>query len=491
MQPTKQLTPTLLPVFLSVLLVTFLLVLSQSVSAGAPPEQRQETVVDPTSTATPTLTGEEMTTTPLSPSIIVSETVTPTITITPTITFTPTITVTTTFTATPTTTAEPSPTPTPTPNPDHFLPLIMKYPTPRPVVPPETFLFCDSLPASLGIPDNSAAGVEDTIFVSDPRLIYDLNVALYIDHTWVGDLAAKLTHLETGTSVTLLDRPGIPSSSQGCSSDDVATVLDDEISSAAEFKCASSPAAISGVYQPNQPLGAFDQQSMAGTWTLNISDHFQNDAGRLTSWCLVGEISESPPTPTPTVPPPPVPPSVRLTGVSGQPQALPLNCESRSAVDWAAYFGYYINELTFTYQLPHSDNPDRGFVGNVNGVWGQIPPHSYGVHVEPVAALLRQYGLPAYAHRPLSWEALKAEIAAGRPVQVWIVGSVYNGIPLYYTPSDGLDTIVARYEHTVVVTGYSEERVYYLNGGTIYSKPIWQFLDSWSALGNMAITSTP
>jgi uncharacterized protein YvpB len=181
----------------------------------------------------------------------------------------------------------------------------------------------------------------------------------------------------------------------------------------------------------------------------------------------------------------------QISGISGRKQALPLDCESRSAVDWAGYFGYSIGELAFFNQLPHSDNPDKGFVGNVYGTWGQIPPNSYGVHVEPVAALLRAYGVPAYAHRPLGWEHLKAEIAAGRPVFVWIVGSVQNGIPEYYTPSDGLSTIVARYEHTVVVTGYSASRVYFLNGATIYSKPIDEFLDSWSVLGNMAITALP
>jgi uncharacterized protein YvpB len=297
--------------------------------------------------------------------------------------------------------------------------------------------------------------------------------------------------VDTGKSIALLDRPGIPTSEKGCGSDDVATIFDDEISSAAEYKCASNPAAISGIYQPNVWLNAFDLETMGGTWQLNVSDHSQYDAGRLINWCLIGKISASPPTPTPTVPPPQVPPEVRLSGVTGQPQRYPLDCEIRSAVDWAAYFGVYINETTFLNQLPRSDNPDKGFVGNVYGTWGKIPPHDYGIHAEPVAALLRQYGLPAYAHRPLSWDALKAEIAAGRPVEVWIIGSVYNGIPVMYTPSDGLDTVVARYEHTVVVTGYSENRVYFLNGATIYSKPIHEFLDSWSALGNMAITALP
>jgi uncharacterized protein YvpB len=113
------------------------------------------------------------------------------------------------------------------------------------------------------------------------------------------------------------------------------------------------------------------------------------------------------------------------------------------------------------------------------------------VHAEPVAALLRDYGLPAEAHRPLSWDDLRSEIAAGRPVIVWIVGSVGNGAPEYYTSSDEHLTVVARYEHTVVVTGYSPDAVYFLNGANIQTRTVRQFLDSWSVMRNMAITAQP
>jgi len=205
----------------------------------------------------------------------------------------------------------------------------------------------------------------------------------------------------------------------------------------------------------------------------------------------MASLSENPPPPTPTPPPVTLPSTAVISGVTGEPQSLPLDCESRSAVDWAQYFGVAIDELDFFSLLPHSDNPDKGFVGNVYGQWGQIPPDPYGVHAEPVAEVLRDLGLQAYAHRPLSWDDLRAEIAANRPVIVWIIDSISNGIPVYFTPLDGLHTIVARYEHTVIVTGYTASSVYYLNGDTIYSTPVGQFLNSWSALENMAITTVP
>lgn len=74
---------------------------------------------------------------------------------------------------------------------------------------------------------------------------------------------------------------------------------------------------------------------------------------------------------------------------------------------------------------------------------------------------------------------------------MWVIDSIANGIPVYYLPEDGLWTIVARYEHTVIITGYSPTSVSYLNGDTIYTKSVEEFLDSWSALENMAIVTYP
>jgi len=357
--------------------------------------------------------------------------------------------------------------------------------------PPVKVLFCDSLPSSRYIPDNIIAGIDDILTIADPRQILDIDVLLNISHTRVGDLNVEIFHEDVDQSVKLINRPGREGSGYGCTNANIRAILDDEISSPAENKCASSPAAISGIYIPNQPLSWFDGHSMAGSWRLNVSDRASSYTGSLNGWCILATVSEDPAPPTPTPPPPQPPETAILRGVSGAVQSLPLDCESRSAVDWANYFGVSIDELDFYHLLPHSDNPDTGFVGSVYGTWGQIPPNAYGVHAGPVAKVLRDHGLEAHAHRPLSWAELRAEIAAGKPVIVWIIDSVGNGIPVYYTPSDGLHTVVARYEHTVIITGYTSSSVYYLNGDTIYSRSVTQFLDSWSALGNMAITTQP
>jgi len=191
-------------------------------------------------------------------------------------------------------------------------------------------------------------------------------------------------------------------------------------------------------------------------------------------------------TPLPTLIPT-TPASAYINDIYGRWPAYSLDCESRSAVDWAGYFGVAISEINFFNALPVSDNPDRGFVGNVHASWGQIPPAAYGVYAMPVAELRRAYGLAVRALRNMSWSALQAEIAAGRPVIVWVIGRVERGTPVPYTSSDGHTTTVARFQHTVMVTGYSTTEVRLLDGDWVYTRSINDFLRSWGVLGNMAV----
>jgi len=181
-------------------------------------------------------------------------------------------------------------------------------------------------------------------------------------------------------------------------------------------------------------------------------------------------------------------PEGKVLAVAGQAQALPLDCESRSAVDFAGYFGVSIGELDFLAKLPESDDPDAGFVGYAHGGLGQVPPNDYGVHAGPVAALLRAYGVPAHAASGLSWDGLQAEIDANRPAIVWVVSQVGYGTPAAYTAaSDGHTTTVVPFEHTVMVIGYGPDTVTILDGGTAYLRSRAQFLASWGALNNMAV----
>jgi subtilisin-like proprotein convertase family protein len=371
-----------------------------------------------------------------------------------------------------------------------FLPVIDNQQPPENVT-PETILICSN--NRLEVPDNDTNGVQDLLSSLDNRLIHEMAVYLNIQHPWTGDLVVDLTHLETGMSVRLVDRPGVPASTSGCGGDNLISILDDRANQPLEGKCAASVVpAIAGTFRPMQALSALRGHFMAGTWALTVADHSEGDTGRLVSWCMEASLSPSLPTPTPPPQPASLPPSARIYDIYGYNQSMPLSCESRSAVDWARYFGVYIGEYDFFYRLPKSDDPDAGFVGSVYGTWGQIPPDPYGVHAEPVENVLQSLGLSAYAHKQLSWDDLRAEVAAGRPVEAWIVGAanlVDSAYPVFYTASNGHTSVVSRYEHTVLVIGYTPNEVVLLNGANVIYRPLDTFLDSWSILRNMAITA--
>ena len=184
-----------------------------------------------------------------------------------------------------------------------------------------------------------------------------------------------------------------------------------------------------------------------------------------------------------------IPSQAYISGVIGHAQQYSLSCESRSAADWAAYWGVNIDETEFLNRLPRTDNPNEGFVGQFNDPWGYIPPASYGVHADPVAATLRAYGLDAHAGLGLSWDEVRVEVAAGRPVIVWVIGSIWAGSASQYETKDGQTVTVANNEHTMIVIGYDESRVHLVDALTGYTvtHSLENFLSSWSVLGNMAV----
>ena len=170
-------------------------------------------------------------------------------------------------------------------------------------------------------------------------------------------------------------------------------------------------------------------------------------------------------------------------------QLLSLDCESASASQWAGYFGFKINELKFQSSLPRSDNPDYGFVGNVNDPWGSEPPQGYGVYAGPVADLLNKLGVPALAEKNYSLDQVIHKLAADSPVIVWVVGHVESGTAYPIVDSHGRVAMVAAYEHVILVTGYAPDEIHYISEGVAYTVSIPTFLKSWAILGNMVVVA--
>ena len=183
-----------------------------------------------------------------------------------------------------------------------------------------------------------------------------------------------------------------------------------------------------------------------------------------------------------------IPESHYIWDIWGHRQYFGLGCEASATVDWAEYLGVTVSEFAFQTRLPFSDNPDLGFVGSVDGPWGQVPPYAYGVHAAPVAKLLREhYGMQAVGEKGLTIEDLQRELASGQPVIAWVIGNCVGGIPHEYIDKEGTPVTVAAYEHVVILTGYDEDTIRYMNNGKFYDIPYDNFANTWGVLGNMAV----
>ncbi len=151
-------------------------------------------------------------------------------------------------------------------------------------------LLCFSL--NTGIPDNTPAGVDSTLNVSDSGELSSLDVTVDATHTWVGDLIFTLS--KDGTDVVLMDRPGFTGTGFGCSGDNISATFTDSSVTPVEDECGTDPA-ITGDLQPQQPLSGFAGTEYSGDWTMTVSDNAAGDTGALTEVCFI-----------PTLVPPPV-----------------------------------------------------------------------------------------------------------------------------------------------------------------------------------------
>jgi subtilisin-like proprotein convertase family protein len=153
---------------------------------------------------------------------------------------------------------------------------------------------------AVAIPDNVPAGVNVNLVVSGfTGRVGDLNfkidgtscsntigsTTVGVDHTWVGDLAFKLTSPH-GTSVMVIDRPGVPASTFGFSGNNYCqAVLDDQGSFPPIENVSTEP--VMGNFSPNNALSAFNGEDPNGTWVLNVSDNAGSDTGNLRAFSLV------------------------------------------------------------------------------------------------------------------------------------------------------------------------------------------------------------
>ncbi len=185
-----------------------------------------------------------------------------------------------------------------------------------------------------------------------------------------------------------------------------------------------------------------------------------------------------------------LPPSAYVEGFAGYPQEHNLSCESRSATDLAAFWGAAFSEDDFFRRLPRSDNPNRGFLGDVDLPPGSMPPVGYGVYAGPIAANLRSFGLDAQARLGWDLESLKAELAAGRPVVIWATYDMKLPDVQTWTSSDGVTSVVVMWQHTFVAVGYDEDGIHLVDAydGVTKYYSYGSFVPAWDQLGRQGVT---
>ncbi len=141
-----------------------------------------------------------------------------------------------------------------------------------------------NLPATINIPE--AATYTEMLTIPNDGNIFRTNVLVEFDHTWIGDLSARLIS-PAGTEVELFDRPSFPAISTGCSEDGIRVIFDDDAALTDvdfEATCNTGAFAIEGVYQPVGSLGTLANENPKGEWTLEFADAADLDGGALVDW---------------------------------------------------------------------------------------------------------------------------------------------------------------------------------------------------------------
>jgi subtilisin-like proprotein convertase family protein len=170
--------------------------------------------------------------------------------------------------------------------------------------PPQTVCPLDNykgykLDVNLPIPDNNPAGmtVGPIVFPSDGSTILDVVVDVSISHTWVGDLIVQLTHVGPGGTQTtfLLNRPGVPATTVGCSGDLVGTDTNKyyfgtnpNLLVLGESSCPATIPVQCYQVAPENPNGlvGFRNYPKDGNWFLFVSDNASLDTGILRNFSV-------------------------------------------------------------------------------------------------------------------------------------------------------------------------------------------------------------
>ncbi|MDR1067356.1 MAG: C39 family peptidase [Clostridiales bacterium] len=200
-----------------------------------------------------------------------------------------------------------------------------------------------------------------------------------------------------------------------------------------------------------------------------------------------------------------LPDRARVQGVPliAQRPELPRGCEMTSLAALINYNGERADKMKLAEAVAKDDaplmfkrgkltwgDPNVGFVGDMY----DMSKNGYGVHHKPVYDILLEY----FPRRALDLTGCLFEdalefVADGCPVWV-ITNAAYDRVPMtefscWSSPSGEIRTTFR--EHSVVITGYDLENVYFNDPlEAAESAPFEEFRAAWEQMGRQALTVT-
>jgi uncharacterized protein YvpB len=197
------------------------------------------------------------------------------------------------------------------------------------------------------------------------------------------------------------------------------------------------------------------------------------------------------------------PGAIGFADVAPHEQQMESDCEAAAASVALGLIGQHVSEAQIMAQLPIDPRPPEmrnsqvvrwgspyeGFVGNPNGWLPWLPGaaaygYAYGVYAQPLAQALHAYDPVALGGTHIDTFDLKALIAAGHPVVVWLpdqrffreerIGPMHGT----WTSWDGQTISYAYREHAQVLLSHGPDGYRVANIG--YEQSHSAFINVWS-----------
>lgn len=182
---------------------------------------------------------------------------------------------------------------------------------------------------------------------------------------------------------------------------------------------------------------------------------------------------------------------------------LPRGCEVTSLAMLLQDAGVQVDKLTLAEQMKkdptpfqlqngkvYFGNPHDGFVGDMYS----LTKPGLGVYNEPIEQLAKKY-LPNQIVNLTGSDFIELQKYLSNGSPIWIItNSTFQKLPEsafheWNTPSGPIK--ITYYEHSVVITGYDNDYIYFndpLTGEKNKKAPKADFLDAWVQMGRQAIT---